>query len=210
MIDVNDLMNIKVNTSANQAGVLPISSKEEKKKEIDYDKIVDILGQSTGAEQRPLYQDDIKNYQDYDVLPNPINTQEELDRERAENQSAWEQAGRSLLQMGVNEVVLGTMLGLSNAVDFAVNIFKEKGEDDYTNPVSLALEEAQNSIRERFEIYRKDPNEAWAIGDFGWWADNAVSMASTASMLLPTMAITKGIGLVGKLGKGAGWFNGMT
>lgn len=210
MIDVNDLMNIKVNTSANQAGVLPVSDREEKKKEIDYNKIVDILGQSTGAEQRPLYQDDIKNYQEYDVLPNPINTQEELDRERAENQSAWEQAGRSLLQMGVNEVVLGTMLGLSNAVDFVANIGKEKGEDDYTNPISLALEEAQNSIRERFEIYRKDPNEAWAIGDFGWWADNAVSMASTASMLLPTMAITKGIGLVGKLGKGAGWFNGMT
>ena len=210
MIDVNDLMNIKVNTSASQAGVLPVSDREEEKKEIDYDKIVDILGQSTGAEQRPLYQDDIKNYQKYGVLPNPINTQEELDKERAENQSAWEQAGRSLLQMGVNEVVLGTMLGLSNAVDFVANIGKEKGEDDYTNPVSLALEEAQNNIRERFEIYREDPNEAWAINDFGWWADNAVSMASTASMLLPTMAITKGIGLVGKIGKGAGWFNGMT
>lgn len=210
MIDINKLMNVNVKTSANSAEVLPVSEDKKNKKEIDYNKVINILNQTTGSKQRPLYQDDIKNYQEYGVIPNVINTQEELDRERAENQSAWEQAGRSLLQMGVNEVVLGTLLGLSNAVDFVVNIGKEKGEDDYTNPVSLALEEAQNSIRERFEIYREDPNQSWAINDFGWWADNAVSIASTASMLLPTLGITKGVSLVGKLGKGSGWFNGMT
>ena len=162
MIDVNKLMNVNIKTSANSAGVLPVSKDKKNKKEIDYNKVINILNQTTGSEQRPLYQDDIKNYQEYGVIPNTINTQEELDRERAENQSAWEQAGNSLLQMAVNEVVLGTLLGFSNAVDFVanldkvVNFNKEKGKNDYTNPISLSLEEAQNNIRERFEIYRKE------------------------------------------------------
>ena len=140
-------------------------------------------------------------YADYGVSINPVNTEEELNKERATNQSILEQSGRFLTQAVGNEVVLGTALGLSNLVDMAINLGTEKGEDDYTNPFSLFIEGLQDDVKDRFEIYQKNPGESWAVGDFGWWASNAVSIASTASMLIPSTGIVKGLSLVGKAGK---------
>lgn len=140
-----------------------------------------------------------EKWDEYNVHINPVNTEKELQRERANNQSAMEQAGNAVVQAVDNEVILGTALGLSNLVDAAINIEAEEGEDDYTNPVSTWLEGLQNDIRDKFEIYQKDPNATWAIGDFGWWANNSVSIASTASMLIPSTAVVKGLGAVGKI-----------
>lgn len=140
-----------------------------------------------------------EKWDDYGVHINPVNTEEELQRERANNQSAIEQATNSVVQAVGNEVVLGTFLGLSNLVDAAVNIGADKGENDYTNPFSTWLESLQDDVRNRFEIYQKDPNATWALGDFGWWASNAVSIASTASMLIPSTGIVKGLGALGKI-----------
>ena len=135
------------------------------------------------------------------VYLNPYDTDEELNLERAKNQSAFEQMGNSLVQMGLNEVILGTALGFSNLFDMGANLLTKKGEDNYTNPFSLQLENLQNDVRERFKIYQENPGASWSIGDFGWWADNAVSIMSTASMLLPSTAIVKGANLLSKFGK---------
>lgn len=159
---------------------------------------------TTNALSRNMYnlnQYDVDKYAKYDVYVNPIQTEQELNQERAKNQSAWEQTGDFLTQAGVNEVVLGTALGISNLVDMATNLGEEEGSDDYTNPFSTWLENRQNDIKDRFEIYKNDPNATWAIGDFGWWADNAVSIASTASMLIPSVGIVKGVSAIGKVGK---------
>ena len=141
-----------------------------------------------------------EKWEEYGVHINPINTEEELQKERANNQSALEQAGNSIVQAVGNEVVLGTALGLSNLVDAAKNLFSNDETNDYTNPFSTWLEGLQNDVRQKFEIYQKDPNASWAIGDFGWWANNAVSIASTASMLIPSTGIIKGISTIGKIG----------
>lgn len=148
-----------------------------------------------------LNQYDADKYAKYDVYVNPIQTEEELNRERANNQSAWEQTGHALAQAGLNEVVLGTALGFSNIVDAITNAGKAIGENDYTNPISTWLENLQNDVRDRFDIYTKDPNASWAIGDFGWWANGLVSAASTLSMLIPSTGIVKGLSLLGKLGR---------
>lgn len=140
-----------------------------------------------------------EKWDEYNVHINPVNTEEELQRERANNQSAMEQAGNAVVQAVGNEVVLGTFLGLSNLVDAAVNIGSDKGENDYTNPFSTWLEGLQDDVHQRFEIYQKDPNATWALGDFGWWAGNAVSIASSASMLIPSTGIVKGLGAIGKI-----------
>ena len=142
---------------------------------------------------------DETKYSRQGVTLNPVNTQEELNRERAENQSAFEQAGNAVVQAVGNEILIGTALGVSNLVDAIANIATKKGENDYTNPFSQYLENVQNDIRDRFEIYQKDPNASWAIGDFGWWASNAVSIASTASMLIPSMGVVKGLSYLGKI-----------
>lgn len=144
---------------------------------------------------------EFNNYTEYDANPGPYKTREELNLKRAQNQSAWEQTGNFVAQAVGNEIVLGTALGLSNLVDMAVNVGTKKGEDDYTNPVSTFLTDKQNEIREKFEIYRENPDDTFQIGDFGWWADNAISVASTLSMLIPSMAVTKGLSTLGKLGK---------
>ena len=140
-----------------------------------------------------------EKWDDYGVHINPVNTEEELQREKANNQSALEQATNSVVQAVGNEVVLGTFLGLSNLVDAAVNLRADEGENDYTNPFSTWLEGLQDDVRNRFEIYQKDSNATWALGDFGWWANNAVSIASSASMLIPSTGVVKGLGALGKI-----------
>lgn len=141
-----------------------------------------------------------EKWEEYGIHINPINTEEELQKERANNQGALEQASNAVVQAVGNEVVLGTALGLSNLVDAAKNLFSNDETNDYTNPFSTWLEGLQNDVRQKFEIYQKDPNASWAIGDFGWWANNAVSIASSASMLLPSTGVIKGISTIGKIG----------
>lgn len=140
-------------------------------------------------------------YKEYGIILNPGTTQEELDRERAENQSVLEQAGRSLGRMIWSEAILGTLRGFGDIYDALTtrNFLRPAYEQlDYTNPWSEFFENAQNAANERMEIYRKDPNATWALTDFGWWADNAVSVASTLSLLIPAKGITGGISFIGK------------
>lgn len=140
-----------------------------------------------------------EKYTDYNVYVNPDYTEEELNKERASNQGWLEQLGHATVQAVGNEVVLGTLLGFGNLFDFAANIGKPKGEDDYSSAFTRQIEDWQNQLRERFDIYQKDPNATWAIGDFGWWGNNLVSVASSASMLIPSTGIVKGVSWLGKL-----------
>lgn len=147
------------------------------------------------------------NYEDYDVFVNPVDTEEELNKERALNQSNWEQARNAVVQAVGSEIVLGTLRGFSDIGDAAIEGLKwaknkatgEEGEpNDYTNAVSFKIEEWQNQLRERFDIYRENPNETNDFGDFAWWASNFPSVASTFSLLIPSTGIAKGASLLGK------------
>lgn len=151
---------------------------------------------------------DPKNYDEYDVSLNRFDTEAELDRERAENQSAIEQFMRGTVQVG-SEVILGSVKGMSDIVDALYSLVD--GEDnDYHNAVSDQIQSWQDSIREAYEIYQTDPNAAWSIGDSGWWFNNAVSFGSTLSLLVPGMAVGKvgkllGLGKLGRtIGKAVG------
>lgn len=143
-----------------------------------------------------LNQYDIDKYADYNVYVNPIQSEEELNKERARNQSALEQTGRMVGQMVGSEVVLGTLRGLSDIVDFGVELFS--GDKDFTNPVSKFFEDAQNDLRERLEIYRENPNAAWDITDYGWWTNSMVSIASTLSLAIPGGIYAKALSLAAK------------
>ena len=58
-----------------------------------------------------LNQYDIDKYAPYDVYVNPVDDPEKLDKERAVNQSNWEQGLRMIGQIG-NEITVGTAIGL--------------------------------------------------------------------------------------------------
>lgn len=164
-----------------------------------------VLGRTLAKGIYNLNQYDVDKYTPYNVYVNPYNTEEELNKERAENQGVLEQTGRFVGQAVGSEVVLGTLRGFSDLVDAAGQLIGVS-DDDYTNPVSSQLAEWQDAIRERFEIYRTNPDENFDFGDTGWWFGNAVSIASTLSLLIPGTAVSK-LGKVlgmGRLARGIG------
>lgn len=150
-----------------------------------------------------ISKEDYENFADYDVYLNAYTTREEAEKQRAKNQSWIEQTGRAVIQAVANEFILGALSGFSNMYDAVYNLIANDGYNDYTNAVSTALEKAQDSIRERFAIYQENPGKSFDIEDFGWWANNAITVASALSMLIPSMGIMKGIKALGKIGKGA-------
>lgn len=164
-----------------------------------------VLGRTLAKGIYNLNQYDVDKYTPYNVYVNPYDAEEELNKERAENQGVLEQTGRFVGQAVGSEVVLGTLRGFSDLVDAAGQLIGVT-DDDYTNPVSSQLAEWQDAIRERFEIYRTNPNENFDFGDTGWWLGNAVSIASTLSLLIPGTAVSK-LGKIlgmGRLARGIG------
>lgn len=164
-----------------------------------------VLGRTLAKGIYNLNQYDVDKYTPYNVYVNPYDTEEELNKERAENQGVLEQTGRFVGQAVGSEVVLGTLRGFSDLVDAAGQLIGVT-DDDYTNPVSSQLAEWQDAIRERFEIYRTNPDKNFDFGDTGWWLGNAVSIASTLSLLIPGTAVSK-LGKVlgmGRLARGIG------
>ena len=130
---------------------------------------------------------------------NPISSQEELEYERAKNQPLMTQFGHMLGQALGNEIILGTVRGFSDLFDAFVNAFSD--ENDYTNPVSRTIEDWQSYVRdELLPIYQKQNDEGFHINDFGWWMNGLTSAATTVSLMVPGMAVSKGAGLIGKIG----------
>lgn len=164
-----------------------------------------VLGRTLARGIYNLNQYDVDKYAPYDTYVNPYDTEEELNKERAENQGVLEQTGRFIGQAVGSEVVLGTLRGFSDLVDAAGQLIGVT-DDDYTNPVSSQLAEWQDAIRERLEIYRENPNENFDFSDSGWWLGNAVSIASTLSLLIPGTAVAKlgKIAGLGRLARGIG------
>lgn len=141
---------------------------------------------------------DIDSYSDYGVYVNPRQSQEELDKERAINQSTFEQGTRMIGQT-LNEVVLGTGVAIADLADIMyLGITGDLMNTDYQSDLAKSLEQVKESINERLSIYRENPNEAWDVTDFAWWASNVPSIASSLTLMVPGTAVTKGLGLIGK------------
>lgn len=140
-------------------------------------------------------------YRDYNVYLNVNSNLKEANKQRAKNQGFIEQVGRGVGQVVANEIVLGSLRGFSDIFDSVYNVIANEGYNDYTNPVSEALENAQNSIRERLEIYEEDPNATFNFGDSGWWINGLITIASTLSLAIPARTITGTAGVLGKVTK---------
>ena len=143
-----------------------------------------------------LNQYDIDKYAPYDVYVNPVDDPEKLDKERAVNQSNWEQGLRMIGQIG-NEITVGTAIGFADLADAFYNMVNDSF-NDYQSEATKELENIKESINERLAIYRENPNAAFDIGDFAWWASNAPSIASSLTLMVPSTAIAKGVSFAGK------------
>lgn len=157
-------------------------------------------GDAAIAKEYSHFEAEKNKYAKYDVNVNALSTEEELQRERAKNQSALEQGFNMVVQAIANEVVIGGIKGFSDIADLFINMFKNE-PNDYTNAVSQELESWQDAIRNKFAIYEKDPDKSFNILDTGWIFNGLVSVASTATMALPTAGVVKGAAAISKIPK---------
>lgn len=141
--------------------------------------------------------EDIQRDAELGISLSPYNTEDELNAARAEAQGNLTKFGNFLMQAGVGEVVLGTLEGFGNIADGIINTFT--GDNYGVNPYTKLMAEAKENLKNKYRIYRRDPNASWAVGDFGWWMDNAVSVASTASLLIPAAGWARGLSMIGKV-----------
>lgn len=131
----------------------------------------------------------------YGVTPNASIV--DVDKVLAESQSNLRKLGSAVSQAVVSEIGLGTVRGAADLFDFIGNaITGNLANNDYTNPVSEKIQEWQDYFNTEVAPIYADPNLDITNGgltDFGWWASNMPSIMSSVTLLLPSMAATKGL-----------------
>jgi len=128
---------------------------------------------------------------------------EALNEDRANQQGWFEQARNMVGQAVVGEVIGGTIEGLGYIGEIGSAIDYLGGtEQDWGNWMTELGKDTREFAQENMAIHQvKDSG----MGDSGWWFSNGVSVASSLSMLIPSGAATKALGMLGKAAsKGAG------
>ena len=143
---------------------------------------------------------DTQKYSEYGITPNTQS--KSLNDDLAKAQSNWAKAGNALLQTAWSEVALGTAKGLSDLFDFVGHKIG-LSDHDYSNPLSQYLEEAQEQFRKDHAIYVKEGVDIanGGLTNFGWWMNNMPSIASSLTLLVPSMGVVKGLSYLGKVSK---------
>lgn len=136
-----------------------------------------------------------KELEHYGVTPNASIV--DVDKVLAESQSNLRKLGSAVSQAVVSEIGLGTVRGAADLFDFIGNaVTGNLANNDYTNPVSEKIQEWQDYFNTEVAPIYADPNLDITNGgltDFGWWASNMPSIMSSVTLLLPSMAATKGL-----------------
>lgn len=131
----------------------------------------------------------------YGVTPNASIV--DVDKVLAESQSNLRKLGSAVSQAVVSEIGLGTVRGAADLFDLIGNVITgNAANNDYTNPVSKKIQEWQDYFNTEVAPIYADPNVDITNGgltNFGWWASNMPSIMSSVTLLLPSMAATKGL-----------------
>ena len=131
----------------------------------------------------------------YGVTPNASIV--DVDKVLAESQSNLRKLGSAVSQAVVSEIGLGTVRGAADLFDFIGNaVTGNLANNDYTNLVSAKIQEWQDYFNTEVAPIYADPNVDITNGgltDFGWWASNMPSIMSSITLLIPSMAATKGL-----------------
>lgn len=163
--------------------------------------LVDIGYKAMGQGQLDIIDKDgsLDKFYKHGLTPNSF---DDLTNQLSEQQSNWTQAFNALAQTIVSEVGLGTLIGISDLVTMPYNaVFKN--DNDYSNPVTEYLENLQEKFKNITPIYtRNDKNITnGGLFDSGYIFSNIPSIASSLTLLLPSMGAVKALSYVGKAGK---------
>lgn len=151
----------------------------------------------TGKEVFTGTEEDYHSLAKYGAEPNRYQSREELETLRAKNQSAWKQAGNALGQT-IGTVIGDTVGGMGMLIDLATaGLWDDK---PFSNPITRAGDTISDYVRDDlFLIYRENPDKAFDMNDFsGWFFSQVPSIASSLSLMIPGILLTKGVGAVGK------------
>lgn len=184
----NPLYNPKTKKGAKQP---PFITNNEAGKDLR-DKIVSATTETSNINAYSLVGLNPEEYSDYNVYINPISTEEELNKERAQNQSHLEQLAYGIGQ-SINEMTLGTVVGAADLASLILDA--ADGELNYEAPEFVQnLRQLKETVNEAMPIYRENPNSAFDVTDLAWWSSNMPSITSTISLMIPGMVVSKGIG----------------
>jgi hypothetical protein len=143
----------------------------------------------------------------YSRLQRPFKLDEPgLSGAQAKAQPWTDQLGNWAVQTLQGEILGGTMQGFGAIYEAGDNLvrwgLRKGGIDvepgDFSNKFMEWGTDLQKSARDKFPIYLENPNQAWSMSDPGWWFSNGVSIASSLSLMIPGMAVTRGIGYLAK------------
>lgn len=151
----------------------------------------------TGKEVFTGTEEDYYSLAKYGAESNRYQSREELETLRAKNQSAWKQAGNALGQT-IGTVIGDTVGGMGMLIDLATaGLWDDK---PFSNPIIRAGDAISDYVRDDLlPIYRENPDKAFDMNDFsGWFFSQVPSIASSLSLMIPGILLTKGVGAVGK------------
>ena len=157
----------------------------------------DVLSNMMGTNVFTGKAEDYDSLASYGAQPNQYQSQSELEKLRAKNQSAWKQAGNTLVQT-IGTVLGDTVGGIGMLVDVATGgLWDDK---PFSNPITRAGDAISDYVRDELApIYRENPDKAFDFDDFsGWFFSQVPSIASSLSLMIPGMAFEKGVGAIGK------------
>lgn len=139
-----------------------------------------------------------KDYAPYDVYVNNFDDEETLNLERAKNQS---NIGQAVYALGrtLNTITVGTAVGTADLAAILVDALDEDGFNYERPEIIQALSDFKDAIDARMPLYRENPDKAFDVADMAWWAEMAPSIATSLTLMVPGVEVTKGLSAVGKL-----------
>jgi hypothetical protein len=139
-----------------------------------------------------------KDYAPYDVYVNNFDDEKTLNLERAKNQS---NVGQAIYALGrtLNTITVGTVVGAADVASVLVDALDEDGFNYERPEVVQALSDFKDAIDARMPLYRENPDKAFDVADMAWWAEMAPSIATSLTLMVPGVGVTKGLSAVGKL-----------
>lgn len=202
-MDINELLNKPIrrtNTeSANSSGNI-YSTNNRTDSGVDYTGFYSALSQATETSDPAI----VDKYAKRGLRWNREQWQSgELDKELAQKQSFLSKVWGAAVQTVASEIAIGTVKGAFDLIDL-IGSAVFKNDNDYQNPITQALEKAQESVKEWAPIYT-DPNKTIDNGgllDASWWASNFPSVASSITLMIPASGTVSGISALGKIAAG--------
>lgn len=131
------------------------------------------------------------------IALNIYDSDKERQKARADRQSNWDKFGNFVSKAAVGEFVLGSLEGFGDILNGIQNSIT--GNNYGSNPYTDYMRQLKEEWNNNHKIHQANPDENWQVDDFGWWMENAVSLATTASLLIPAAGIARGVSMLGKL-----------